>query len=187
MLTCTTQRSRALQLTLYAMPVHTYSCCSVVSPCERTHFAVLTLHQHVGASALTPPLLLLLLLLLLLHCLHALHSDYQTAAVTRVVKVARDGAVGSPRQHSEYSDTLRLLRVMCLGANCIMLTYTGLLLYGTFSEAGRGSPLLFYSVLHGAAPGVWISYNMQVSPVAAAALHQCVNGLAYWRQEPAVC
>jgi hypothetical protein len=86
----------------------------------------------------------------------------------RVVKVARDGAVGSPRQHSEYRDSLRLLRIMCLGANCIMLTYTVLLLYGTFSEAGRGSPLLFYSVLHGAAPGVWISYNMQVSAAVAA-------------------
>jgi hypothetical protein len=97
--------------------------------------------------------------------------------VTSVVKAARDGAVASPRQHSEYKDTLRLLRVMCLGANCIMLTYTALLLYGTFSEMGRGSPLLFYSVLHGAAPGIWISYNMQVSAVALLAcfklLHNC--------------
>jgi hypothetical protein len=98
--------------------------------------------------------------------------------VTRVVKEARDGAVASPRQHSEYSDTLRLLRVMCLGANCIMLTYTALLLYGTFSETGRGTPLLFYSVLHGAAPGVWISYNMQVR-LSSSSTAQCVELLFY--------
>lgn len=118
--------------------------------------------------------------LLLMRCVSAIKpsatdSPWCPCAVMSVVRGARDAAA-RPKQYAEYREVLRLLRLMVSGANGLMLFYAALLLYATFSAIGRGTPEVFFSILHGVLPGLWIGYNMQVRLCCTAAAVVVLSG-----------